>query len=135
MNVDAMMDAGWNLQGEAYKALVWGAVNSKIKAVIGSPPSKGLEAMREGWGTNVHDARYHKELEILAKQLFLFLLSYTANDGLEPALELNSTNLSGHAFSLLNQKALHGHMRYTCRSLGLSKGVGCYMLLYIHSHI
>ncbi|CAE7713559.1 unnamed protein product, partial [Symbiodinium sp. KB8] len=71
MNVDAMMDAGWNLQGEAYKALVWGAVNSKIKAVIGSPPSKGLEAMREGWGTNVHDARYHKELEILAKQLFL----------------------------------------------------------------
>ena len=90
VNVDAMMDAGWNLQGEAYKALVWGAVNSKVKAVIGSPPSKGLEAMREGWGTNVHDARYHKELEILAKQLFLFLLSYTANDGLEPALAIGA---------------------------------------------
>ena len=42
-------------------------------------------------------------------------------------IQLNSTNLSGHAFSLLNQKALHGHMRYTCRSLGLSKGVGCYI--------
>ena len=75
------MDAGWNLQGEAYKALLWGAASSKVRAVIGSPPSKGLEAMRDGWGTNVHDARYHKELEILAKQLFLFLLSYTANDG------------------------------------------------------
>ena len=90
VNVDAMMDAGWNLQGEAYKALVWGAVNSKVKAVIGSPPSKGLEAMREGWGTNVHDARYHKELEILAKQLFLFLLSHTANDGMEPALAIGA---------------------------------------------
>ena len=26
-------------------------------------------------------------------------------------------------------------MHYTCRSLGLAKGVGCYMLLYIHSHL
>ena len=90
LNVDAMMDAGWNLQGEAYKALLWGAANSKVKAVIGSPPSKGLEAMREGRGTNVHDARYHKELEVLAKQLFLFLLSYTANDGVEPALAIGA---------------------------------------------
>ena len=40
--------------------------------------------MREGWGVNVRDHRYHKELEILAKQLFIFLLSYTANDGVEP---------------------------------------------------
>ena len=46
------------------------------------------------------------------------------------ATKLNSTTLSGHAFLWLNQKALHGHMHYTCRSLGLSKGVGCYMLLY-----
>ena len=53
----------------------------------------------------------------------------------KPIEESNSTNLSGHAFSLLNQKALHGHMCYTCRSLGLTKGVGCYMLLYILSHL
>ena len=44
-----------------------------------------------------------------------------ADAGTQAVTQLNSTNLSGHAFSLLNQKALHGHMCFTCRSRGSPK--------------
>ena len=45
--------------------------------------------------------------------------------------QVKQYNSKRSRFSSLNQKALHGHMHYTCRSLGLSKGcVGYYMLLY-----
>ena len=38
-------------------------------------------------------------------------------------------------FFSLNQKALHGHMHYTCRSLGLSKGVWDTTCYYTRSHL
>ena len=38
LNVDILLDEGWNLRGEAYKALLWGAMNAKVKAVVGAPP-------------------------------------------------------------------------------------------------
>ena len=30
INVDALMDAGWNLRGDAYNALLWGAMTARV---------------------------------------------------------------------------------------------------------
>ena len=42
LNVDALMDAGWNLRGDAYQALLWGAMTARVKGILGAPPSKEL---------------------------------------------------------------------------------------------
>ncbi|CAE6936887.1 GIP [Symbiodinium sp. CCMP2592] len=88
INVDVTLSLGWNLQGEVYKALLWGAMNSKVKAVVASPPISGLASggMQEGDG----DHRFIKDTEMVAKTLFLYLVSYTAAEGAEPAFVIGA---------------------------------------------
>ena len=84
LNVDVMLSAGWNLQGEMYKALLWGAMNSKVKAVIASPPTRGFEPPSEFISPASYEARFEKDQEMLAKTFFLYLVAYTAMKGMEP---------------------------------------------------
>ncbi|CAE7245139.1 RE2 [Symbiodinium sp. CCMP2592] len=95
INVDVTLSLGWNLQGEIYKALLWGAMNSKVKAVIASPPTSGLALA--GNGTSEGDLRYLKDTEMIAKELFLYLVSYTASEGAEPAFAMGAPT-EGNAF-------------------------------------
>ena len=96
INVDTLMNAGWDLCGEAYQALVWGAMLSKVKAVIGAPPTRALEAAMEEKFNGTNDLKYGKELEIVAKQFFLYLLSFTVSEGAEPSFVFGApTNREG----------------------------------------
>ncbi|CAE7789604.1 RE1 [Symbiodinium sp. CCMP2592] len=90
INVDVTLSPGWNLQGELYKALLWGAMNSKVKAVISSPPVGGLsmDGVTESNGSPSH--RYMKGFEMLSKTLFLYLVAYTASEGAEPSLSVGA---------------------------------------------
>ena len=40
VNVEILLDGGWSVRGPAYKALMWAAMTSRIKAVIGHPPRR-----------------------------------------------------------------------------------------------
>ena len=42
VNAEILLDGGWCMRGPAYKALMWGAMTSRVKAVIGCPPTKNL---------------------------------------------------------------------------------------------
>ena len=90
LNVDVMLSAGWNLQGEMYKALLWGAMNSKVKAVVASPPTRGFEPIGEFTTPASYQARCDKDREMLAKTLFLHLISYTAMKGAEPLVSIGA---------------------------------------------
>ena len=90
LNVDVMLSAGWNLQGEMYKALLWGAMNSKVKAVIASPPTRGFEPPGEFVTPATHETRFGKDQEMLAKTLFLYVVAYTAMEGMEPRLAVGA---------------------------------------------
>ena len=86
VNVDAMLSAGWNLQGDIYKALLWGAMTSRVKAVIASPPTGGLKPKESSVNKDLYEARHDKDVEMIAKTFFLFLASYAASGGVEPSL-------------------------------------------------
>ena len=90
LNVDVTLSAGWNLKGEMYKALLWGAMNSRVKAVIAGPPTRGFEPMGEFATPASHQARCDKDKEILAKTLFLYLVSYTTMQGMEPLVSIGA---------------------------------------------
>ena len=90
LNVDVMLSAGWNLQGEMYKALLWGAMNSKVKAVIASPPTRGFEPPSEFISPASYEARFEKDQEMLAKTFFLYLVAYTAMKGMEPRIAVGA---------------------------------------------
>ncbi|CAE7692108.1 tilS [Symbiodinium sp. CCMP2592] len=44
VNVEILLDGGWSVRGKAYKALMWAAMTSRIKAVVGTPPVKTFES-------------------------------------------------------------------------------------------
>ena len=90
LNVDVTLAAGWNLQGEMYKALLWGAMNSRVKAVVASPPTRGFEPPDEFTTKGSYEARFEKDQEMLAKTLFLYLVSYTANGDVEPRIAVGA---------------------------------------------
>ena len=78
INVDWALSPAWNLQGELYKALLWGAMNSRVKPVIASPPTGGLTDAQNTDVDGQQSLRFVKDIEMLAKTLFLYLVSYTA---------------------------------------------------------
>ena len=67
LNIDVMLSPGWNLQGELYKALLWGAMNSKVKAVIAAPPTKGFMSSENRDPSDHLSPRYLKDIEMLTK--------------------------------------------------------------------
>ena len=100
LNVDVTLSLGWNLQGEMYKALLWGAMNSKVKAVVASPPTRGFEPQGEFATSTSHQARHDKDKEMLAKTLFLHLIAYTTMQEAEPLLSIGAPIASKGFWSL-----------------------------------
>ncbi|CAE7247999.1 unnamed protein product, partial [Symbiodinium microadriaticum] len=74
-----------NLAGEVYKAILWGAMKGKIKAIVGNPPCKTLAKDENACEDNLQRYKKERELELLAKQFFLYLASYAAKEDFEPA--------------------------------------------------
>ena len=85
INVDALMDAGWNLRGDAYNALLWGAMTARVKGILGAPPSKEIARLGSSLADVSTSYKHWCEWELLAKQLFLYLVSFTASEGTGPA--------------------------------------------------
>ena len=84
INVDIGLDDEWDMKGDVYKALLWGAMVGKVKAIVGNPPCRTIAKMHPETKGGFTGYKYNKELELIAKQLFLHLVSYTAMEGLEP---------------------------------------------------
>ena len=84
INVDIGLDDEWNMKGDVYKALLWGAMVGKVKAIVGNPPCRTIAKLHPETKGGFTGYKYNKELELIAKQLFLHLVSYTAMEGLEP---------------------------------------------------
>ena len=84
INVDISLDDAWNMKGEVYKALLRGAMVGKVKAVVGNPPCRTLSKNEPTTTNEINEYKRIKEMELIAKQFFLHLVSYTAMEGLEP---------------------------------------------------
>ena len=84
INVDISLDDAWNMKGEVYKALLRGAMVGKVKAVVGNPPCRTLSKNETTTTNEINEYKRIKEMELIAKQFFLHLVSYTAMEGLEP---------------------------------------------------
>ena len=67
INVDALMDAGWNLRGDAYNALLWGAMTARVKGILGAPPSKEIARLGSSSadGSNSHKQAAASETVVL----------------------------------------------------------------------
>ena len=84
INVDTSLDDAWNMKGEVYKALLWGAMMGKVKAIVGNPPCRTIAKNGSGTANGISEYKLNKEIELIAKQFFLHLVSYTAMEGSEP---------------------------------------------------
>ena len=76
------------MQGPAYKALMWGAMTSRIKAVVGSPPTKTyltntLSTLEEPYGiTGLSPTEAYfvnKETSLAARQMLLYLVAHACS--------------------------------------------------------
>ena len=102
INVDVLLNGGWSMMGPAYKALMWGAMSSRVKAVLGAPPAstfaskehidrpgfqRPLRSVREPYGLSTLDPtqRYYvdKETTLVARQLMLYLVAHAKSEGSE----------------------------------------------------
>ena len=102
INVDVILNGGWSMMGPAYKALMWGAMSSRVKAVLGAPPAstfaskehidrpgfqRPLRSVREPYGLSTLDPtqRYYvdKETTLVARQLMLYLVAHAKSEGSE----------------------------------------------------
>ncbi|CAE7208121.1 GIP [Symbiodinium sp. CCMP2592] len=99
VNVEILLDGGWSVRGKAYKALMWAAMTSRIKAVVGTPPVKTFESrpyvdpkgpkpwrtVEEPYGVpglNPTEAFYvNKETSLVARQLLLYLVAHACSKG------------------------------------------------------
>ncbi|OLP81882.1 putative transposon protein [Symbiodinium microadriaticum] len=88
------------VQGDMYKALLWGAMNAKVRAVIAAPPTGGLWPREEFVKPELHEARRNKDVEMLAKTLFLYLVSYAAAKGGEPSFACGAPVSAGGFWDL-----------------------------------
>ena len=89
INAELLLDGGWCMRGPAYKALMWGAMSSRIKAVIGSPPAKSYCPMRpwrtveEPYGiTGLNPTEMYsvnKETALAARQFLLYLVAHACS--------------------------------------------------------
>ncbi|OLP85962.1 hypothetical protein AK812_SmicGene32990 [Symbiodinium microadriaticum] len=89
VNAEILLDGGWDVKGPAYKALMWGAMTSRIKGVIGSPPAKTyagqrpLRTLEEPYGItglNPTEAyRTNKETALAARQFLLYLVAHACS--------------------------------------------------------
>ena len=99
INVEIPLDGGWNMRGPAYKALLWGAMTSRVRAVIGTPPAKtyhtkskervgyprqqrtkeepyGIAGLSPGELFHVNN-----ETALVARQVFLYLVAHVCSKG------------------------------------------------------
>ncbi|CAE7767290.1 RE2 [Symbiodinium sp. CCMP2592] len=102
VNVDVLLNGGWSMTGPAYKALMWGAMSSRVKAVLGAPPAGTFSVKRHeerpGYPGPVRSAsepyglvdlnpteRYYvdKETTLVARQLMLYLVAHAKSGGHE----------------------------------------------------
>ena len=99
VNVEILLDGGWSVRGPAYKALMWAAMTSRIKAVIGAPPAKTyhtkakervssqaqLRTKEEPYGITGLSPNeiFHvnKETALAARQVFLYLIAHACSKG------------------------------------------------------
>ena len=99
VNVEILLDGGWSVRGPAYKALMWAAMTSRIKAVIGTPPAKTyhtkakervssqaqLRTKEEPYGITGLSPNeiFHvnKETALAARQVFLYLIAHACSKG------------------------------------------------------
>ncbi|CAE6958294.1 RE1 [Symbiodinium sp. CCMP2592] len=99
INVEILLHGGWSMRGPAYKALMWGAMTSRVKAVIGSPPAKTYdprpyvkEKNAKPWrtkeepygitGLSPTEMYYvNKETSLTARQILLYLVAHTCSKG------------------------------------------------------
>ena len=100
VNVDVQVNGGWSMMGPAYKALMWGAMTSRVKAVLGAPPGGTFSQKRcediPGYPAPVRSTkepygfvdldpaqRYYvdKETSLVARQLMLYLIAHVKGGG------------------------------------------------------
>ncbi|CAE7800726.1 GIP [Symbiodinium sp. CCMP2592] len=100
VNVDVLLNGGWSMVGPAYKALMWGAMSSRVKAVLGAPPAGTFSVKRHedrpGYPSPVRSTkepyglsdlnpteRYYvdKETTLVARQLMLYLVAHARSGG------------------------------------------------------
>ncbi|CAE6930701.1 GIP [Symbiodinium sp. CCMP2592] len=99
INVEILLHGGWSMRGPAYKALMWGPMTSRVKAVIGSPPAKTYdprpcvkEKDAKPWrtkedpygitGLSPTEMYYvNKETSLTARQILLYLVAHTCSKG------------------------------------------------------
>ncbi|OLP76435.1 hypothetical protein AK812_SmicGene43633 [Symbiodinium microadriaticum] len=89
INAELLLDGGWCMRGPAYKALMWGAMSSRIKAVIGTPPAKSYcptrpwRTVEEPYGiaglnpTEMYSV--NKETALAARQFLLYLVAHACS--------------------------------------------------------
>ena len=97
VNVEILLDGGWSMRGPAYKALMWAAMTSRIKAVIGSPPARPEESCattkpstpwrtrEEPYGitglTPTEAFLVNTETSLAARQVLLYLVAHACSKG------------------------------------------------------
>ena len=88
VNADILLDGGWSMRGPAYKALMWGAMTSRIKAVIGGPPAKTystktLRTAEEPYGiTGLSPTETYvvnRETGLAARQMLIYLVAHACS--------------------------------------------------------
>ncbi|CAE7777630.1 GIP [Symbiodinium sp. KB8] len=89
INAELLLDGGWCMRGPAYKALMWGAMSSRIKAVIGTPPAKSYcptrpwRTVEEPYGiTGLNPTEMYsvnKETALAARQFLLYLVAHACS--------------------------------------------------------
>ena len=117
INVDVLLGDEWNLAGEVYKAILWGAMKGKIKAVVGNPPCKTLAKDENVYDDNLQRYKKERELELLAKQFFLYLASYAAKEDVEPAFVFGAPT----AFQGLWNHGMVREFEDVVRSMGVAR--------------
>ncbi|CAE7777535.1 RE1 [Symbiodinium sp. CCMP2592] len=103
VNAEILLDGGWSVRGKAYKAMMWAAMTSRIKAVIGTPPVKTFESRpyvdskepkprrtaEEPYGVtglNPTEIFYvNKETSLVARQFLLYLVAHACSKGKQVA--------------------------------------------------
>ena len=99
INVDVLLDEGWDMQGPANKAFMWAAMTGRLVSVLGAPPCRTFSAMRHkdkpGFPVPVRSSQHpyglpiltaaerslvDKDTAMIAKQFVLYLLSVTVNE-------------------------------------------------------
>ena len=107
VNAEILLDGGWDVKGPAYKALMWGAMTSRIKGVIGSPPAKTytgqrpLRTLEEPYGitglnpTEVY--RTNRETALAARQFLLYLVAHACSKDKFVAWMMKNPDVEGGA--------------------------------------